>query len=301
MRIALSSGDQQDEAIIWFQAGATDTTDIGYDAPKLRNGDYFSPLFTSSYVNLSTYIQSSTIDYAINGIAPATCPKSIKVKIQDISSADNKLTFTNLNSFNLGYTISLVDHFLNKEVVVIDGFEYPFKVTTDPKSFGSERFEIQFYPTSFVKPVVNVSGSSLTGTMNTGDKFQWLLDGSPIQGATASKYVATQSGTYALQVTNGSCTYQSDDVILVVTGVEGLLSNESIRIYPNPVKNVLNIELLNNFDEIKIYDGIGKQLESIDPKGATSIQIDFSRYQSGIYLLHGASDAGNFSVKIIKD
>jgi len=301
MRIALSSGDQTDEAIIWFQTDATDTTDLSYDAPKMRNGDYFSPMFMSSYINLSTYVKSSAIDYAINGVGPTNCPKAIKVKIQDISNPDNKLTFTNLNSFNLGYTMSLIDHYLNRQVAISDGFEYAFKVTSDPKSFGDSRFEIQFYPSSIIKPVVNVSGSLLTSTMKPGDTFQWLLDGKAITGATGTKYVATQSGTYTLQVSNGSCTYESEDVILVVTGIEGLLSNESIRVYPNPVKSILNLELLRNFDEIRVYDGLGKQLDSIDPKESSSIQIDFSRYQNGMYLLHGTSTAGGFSIKIIKD
>ncbi len=304
VRIALVSGDQSDETIIRFQTEATDDTDLRYDAPKMRNGDYFSPLAMSPYINISTYNSLPSSDYAINSIAPIGCPKTVKVKIQDISAADNKLTFSNLNSLDLGYSIFFVDRYLNKQVVVIDGFEYDFKVTADPKSFGDSRFEIQFYPPTISKPIIDVSGEILIVNINVGEQLQWMLNGKLIPGANTSKYAAKESGSYSVLVSNGSCTYSSDNVVLVITGIENSLSNESVKVYPNPTRGVLNVELLSSCDEIRIYDSQGKQVDSVSPPHLPNpnlFQIDISRYQNGLYVLHGSSGSGNFSIKIVKN
>lgn len=50
------------------------------------------------------------------------------------------------------------------------------------------------------------SGGSVTmgGLTGTGYKYQWLMNGSSISGATSSSYTANQTGSYSLMVTNTS-------------------------------------------------------------------------------------------------
>ncbi len=203
-----------------------------------------------------------------------------------------------MGTFDSGYFIYLIDHYLNKQVVITDSLQYAFSSTRDPKSFGADRFEIQF---SFVaKPVVNVSGMVLTSDIPTGN--QWLLNGAPITGATQSQYQVTQSGIYSVQVSNGTCSNTSEDVVFAITGVEGL--GDAIKAYPNPVKDKLTVELTNGFDTINVYDSQGRLIESISSSTATnqnSVDINFSSYPKGLYLLGVFSKAGNFSIKAIKE
>ena len=60
--------------------------------------------------------------------------------------------------------------------------------------------------------------------------------------------------------------------------VEEYIHNNQIAIYPNPVKDVLNIECKDNFD-VEIYDIKGKQITTLqNPR-----TINFSKYPDGIY------------------
>lgn len=296
LRITLSSLDQRDEAVVWFQPTATDSLDNDFDALKRRNGFNISPLESSSYINLSTYNKVSSVDYSINGLSPINCTQAVKLKIEDMPSKTATLTFTNLPSFDLGYEMVLIDHYLNKSVALSDSLTYDFVTNSDPASSSAGRFELLF---SLPKPKVTISGTTLSSSMPKGN--QWLLDGKPILGATGSQYQVTQSGTYSLQVTNGTCTLTSENIVLIITGLENT-SNESVKAFPNPVKDVLNLELINSFDYIKIYNMQGMLVDSVEGgSGAKSLQIDLSDYPKGVYVINVLAEKENEVIKIIKD
>ncbi|UUF13195.1 MULTISPECIES: T9SS type A sorting domain-containing protein [Flavobacterium] len=73
------------------------------------------------------------------------------------------------------------------------------------------------------------------------------------------------------------------------------------NIYPNPVKDVLNISLQNNIEikSISIYDVLGQLVVAI-PNIENVSNIDVSKLRSGNYILKVKSDKGNSSTKFIK-
>ena len=90
-----------------------------------------------------------------------------------------------------------------------------------------ESLNLQYPPLLITAPVVsgnNYSGQTLTTTNGVFDgitplvyTYQWLLDGSPILGATSSTYVVTSNGTISCKVTAtnsfGSVTSTSNEII----------------------------------------------------------------------------------------
>src|SRR6185369_7085572 len=52
-------------------------------------------------------------------------------------------------------------------------------------------------------PTTFCAGGSVTLTSSSPSGNQWSLDGNPISSATSQQYVATASGNYTVQVTNG--------------------------------------------------------------------------------------------------
>ncbi|GAB3872122.1 hypothetical protein GCM10028824_22140 [Hymenobacter segetis] len=72
-------------------------------------------------------------------------------------------------------------------------------------------------------PTTICQGSTVTLTANggsTGATYQFLLNGQPINGATAATYAAAQSGTYSVVVTNpGNCTATSAGTAITVNPV----------------------------------------------------------------------------------
>jgi hypothetical protein len=88
------------------------------------------------------------------------------------------------------------------------------------------------------------------------------------------------------------------------TGIYDIL-NENIKIYPNPTKNKLHIEI-NDRGKQKIYlvqlsDLMGRLLHS-SQVSKEQIEIDMGGYTSGIYLLKIIDDSGGqVTQKVIKD
>ncbi|KAF2337064.1 T9SS type A sorting domain-containing protein [Flavobacterium daemonense] len=84
-------------------------------------------------------------------------------------------------------------------------------------------------------------------------------------------------------------------------GTQDFEFSQYFNIYPNPVKDVLNIDSKNVIQKqsIQIFDILGQMIISVlDPENAS--KIDVSRLQSGTYILKVKSDKGSSSFKFIK-
>lgn len=74
------------------------------------------------------------------------------------------------------------------------------------------------------------------------------------------------------------------------------------KLYPNPAKNVLNIESVeNSIDLVRIYDLNGKEVKKIVSKGNTSLQIQIGNLSNGIYILEAHSGDRKEIQKFIKN
>jgi len=78
---------------------------------------------------------------------------------------------------------------------------------------------------------------------------------------------------------------------------ESELSNLSIRLFPNPVKGVLNIEYKETIETIEIYNLLGKKVKSLSNN---SKSINIQDLSSGMYLLKIYSGNRTISRKIVK-
>ena len=106
--------------------------------------------------------------------------------------------------------------------------------------------------------------------------------------------VGGQFGTY-----NGN----TESAALIGLHSEGVLSTEGftdfngVSLYPNPVKDILNIDLVDNtrISSVKIYDLQGKLLLE-----KANNDIDVSSFSLGVYLIKIKSEKGEFTKKFIK-
>lgn len=71
---------------------------------------------------------------------------------------------------------------------------------------------------------------------------------------------------------------------------------DAIKVYPNPVKDVLNIETTSTIEKVEIFSLFGQKLNSVN-----STAIDMSTYSSGIYIIKVISDGNETVYKLIKD
>ncbi|MCX6204764.1 MAG: C10 family peptidase [Bacteroidetes bacterium] len=127
----------------------------------------------------------------------------------------------------------------------------------------------------------NLVSSSATGN-------QWFNGTSPLVGITAQNYKPLIDGYYMVQVTqNGCVSPNSDAYYYVVTAVINISTNETVSIYPNPVKDVLiiNYKLLNiNSVVAQLYNVNGiKLVENTNISSGSSINM--ASYATGEYTL----------------
>ena len=86
-----------------------------------------------------------------------------------------------------------------------------------------------------------------------------------------------------------TCTLNIDDAIL----------SQSISFYPNPIKNILNINSpIINLKKIEIYSVIGKKMKQFT---SNLHKVNVDDLSSGLYLIKVTSDKGSYTTKFIKE
>jgi uncharacterized repeat protein (TIGR01451 family) len=151
---------------------------------------------------------------------------------------------------------------------------------------------------SIIQNGINLSAYS------SGLSYQWIdcnNGNSPISGATNQQFTPINNGNYAVEITNGSCVLISDCIDITTVGNSLMKPNSTIKVYPNPTKEILyikqnhneaiKIEVMNNLGQ-KIYDRRSSQLIS---------EINLDGLASGVYYLLIRDGASIISTKVVKE
>ncbi len=77
------------------------------------------------------------------------------------------------------------------------------------------------------------------------------------------------------------------------------VKQDQVSIYPNPVKDVLNIDIKNNNGEVKIFDLTGRVVKtsSVNKSGS----VDVSKLSKGLYIVEITMNGSKVTKKIIKE
>ena len=131
-------------------------------------------------------------------------------------------------------------------------------------------------------------------------------------GDTTFMLGTVQSGDYVFNFTTAD---GCDSVIIlhltVETGINDYALNASMKLYPNPTKDVVNVQLTMNNEQldevgIQVFDVYGRLLEVVNMMDARSAsvqttQIDLSRYANGVYLIKAVAEGNVLAVrKVVK-
>ncbi len=133
MVLNLGQGSLRDPAYIIFSPDASDAYDPQYDGRKMKNYGMF---------NLST-ITGDTVLLAVNHVSGKSCSETIRLEVANVSPGSYSFSFENIQSLTDIGEIILVDN-LTGTRTKITGAEYTFSVTSDPNSFGRNRFALTF-------------------------------------------------------------------------------------------------------------------------------------------------------------
>ncbi|MBR9913381.1 MAG: M28 family peptidase [Algicola sp.] len=154
-----------------------------------------------------------------------------------------------------------------------------------------------------VDNTVSQNMTMLTSNEDLASSYQWYDCDTDmaITGATSQSFVPSSNGNYAVEITMGSCTERSECLLFEALNVASFEDGEVI-VYPNPVKNHLQIESGNISDlEMKLYDMSGKLVRSIQSASGTLTTIDVKRLPQGVYFLSVLNSEKGGTFKIIKE
>lgn len=114
-------------------------------------------------------------------------------------------------------------------------------------------------------------------------------DGKIIIGGDFTAYRGNSNSASLIQLKGTEIALSNEDFIK---------QNKSFSLWPNPVKNTLNINSLNESNySLKIYDLLGKLIYE---KENVNTSIDVSSFKSGLYLIKIKAENGETSQKFIK-
>ncbi len=95
---------------------------------------------------------------------------------------------------------------------------------------------------------------------------------------------------------------QVEDYTLNISPVMGVseAARSSARFFPNPVKDVFNIEMQSKISSVKVYDVAGKLLSTQKADGE-KLQMDMSKLAPGVYVVTTTTaDGKSVTTKVVK-
>lgn len=105
--------------------------------------------------------------------------------------------------------------------------------------------------------------------------------------------------SYLDPCTGASFGQAEDYTISVATLAVSDVAKNSLKVYPNPVVDMMNVESAAKVKSVSVYDATGK-LVSSNVMNAVKSQVNLSKLTAGAYVVTIETENGTQSVKIIK-
>lgn len=233
------------------------------------------------------------------------------LNLNQIGNYDDSVSFT-VSGLPLGTPISWINNPspVPGQVTLVIGTTslsagvYPIEIVAN-SSVGQQFISASLSVDSeLVDATFNFVGQQLIANQTFG-QHQWYdcksTPPSLIPGANQPFFNLTEaSGSYALQITNGSCVNMSPCIDIDMTGLADF-ENAGIEIYPNPTsdKMALSWEEKWKINALKLYDASGKLVSEVSNLGNTHI-LDLSLISSGLYYIEFIGADKIFFSKIVK-
>lgn len=254
-----------------------------------------SRLGTSYFEDSSFYIAIGRVLFqVINNKSSINTDTSVSYNsLSFCSGSSSELKAVSKNQYSYQWFIndSPISGETNYNLVVAKSGNYKCKITDQNGNSIFTQISSLKQNDNPNKPDISYS-NSLLKTTSTASNYQWLLNNSPIQGATGQTFSPTSTGLYKVQITDqNGCKNISDSFNLsVITAISTnslIPSNNIALVHPNPAKSGVNISFSGNLNTeltFQIVNSNGQLLNQIKTKNK-STHLPLSGLASGNYLI----------------
>lgn len=141
------------------------------------------------------------------------------------------------------------------------------------------------------RPVITASGpipaEQVTLTADYSTNLEWSRNGNPISGESGQSLLVTLAGLYRVSYTENGCKSTSEPFNAIVASADNPWLSE-IKIYPNPARERINLELPHELVEkgatIEIVSSDGKLIRR-EQANSPKFSLETDKLVSGVYLL----------------
>lgn len=146
--------------------------------------------------------------------------------------------------------------------------------------------------------ITNSSGTDAAQAVHTIS-----VPATALQGSTRMRVKKMYGTTDLTDPCEGSDYGQAEDYMVNVTNLlsvnDEVKRNQTFKAYPNPVKDILNIDSQTKVESVEMYDLSGKRVLNTEIN-SLKFNVNLSELSTGIYILKAQTEDGPKTVKIIK-
>lgn len=287
---------------IIINSTVTNTKNVTFAWQNISNS------FTASTakITLTNVTANASGNYIVTAISPNSCKGKDTVVVSiasktniDVTALVNCNTYiSNLNAVVTGGKPNYTYKWSNNP-----GNNLPTTSLSFPKNVGltvtdsygcvntfSKSYLDQVFITPTIGDIKNGVGSiSLEVVGNEPLLYAWS------NGSTTKNISITKSGSYCVTVTDGFGCKTTECYTVATTKTNETLLDKSISIFPNPVQEVLTLDIKGNLqiNQINLFDDKGSLIQSYP---STTRQINTSTLPNAVYFLKIVAEEG-FTVK----
>lgn len=176
---------------------------------------------------------------------------------------------------------------------------YVYKLTiTDGVCSDSSELSVEVFglPTVDLGPDTSSCQGVITLDAGAGmTSYEW-------QDLSSNQTLVADSGTYYVTVTDVNGCQATDTIEVVNCASLGELNLNSIIISPNPTSSIVSFDLGETYTnlEVQVVDVRGKVVLEEKFIGTNSVQLDFTKLESGAYFVKFDRDGSFGKVKVVR-